>query len=273
MYTRYISIVMAVLVMCACAHAGELIMLDDRQLWADRSKIKTGHAVLYDVGGPVVAINAGHGTEGGDKIKVLCHPDGSPKVVSGSTKKGATEAFAVAPGMRFPDGTREGVVDLRLARIVRDALLEEGVSVLMIRDGEDVQLDNVARTLIANAHAVCHVSLHFDATSNDKGLFAIKIPDDETYLKMEPVASFHKEHEALAERILESARRAGLKIYGDGWYVMDLTQMSYSTIPTACIECGDSASDVSDASLRRIAASVVEGIKEFLSLRMQLDSK
>lgn len=273
MYTRYISAVIALLLMCVCAHAGELIGLDDSQRWADISKIKTGRAVLYDVGGPVVAINAGHGTEGGDKIQVLCHPDGSPKVVSGSTKSGSITAFAVSSGMIFPDGTREGVVNLRLARIVRDALLEDGVSVLMIRDDEDVQLDNVARTLIANANSVCHVSLHFDSTSNDKGLFAIKIPDDEAYLKMEPVASFHKEHEALAERILECARRDGLKIYDNGWYVMDLTQMSYSTIPTACIECGDSASDVSDASLRRIAASVVDGIKDFLSQQMQLDSK
>ena len=45
-----------------------------------------------------------------------------------------------------------------MAEILRDALLDEGFDVLMIRDEEDVQLDNVARTVMANNIADCHIA-------------------------------------------------------------------------------------------------------------------
>lgn len=45
-----------------------------------------------------------------------------------------------------------------MAQILRDKLLASGYDVLMLRDGEDVQLDNVARTVICNnvATAISH---------------------------------------------------------------------------------------------------------------------
>ena len=42
---------------------------------------------------------------------------------------------------------------------------------LMIRESSDVQLDNVARTVLANNRADCHIALHWDSTSSDKGAF------------------------------------------------------------------------------------------------------
>ena len=130
------------------------ITLDSTWEYADHSKINTGAAVLYrapEESGPkgiVIGVNAGHGTEGGAKVKTLCHPDGSEKVTGGSTAAGATEAAAVSGGMTFQDGTPEQEVTLRMAQILRDKLLSSGYDVLMLRDREDVQLDNVARTVI-----------------------------------------------------------------------------------------------------------------------------
>ena len=43
----------------------------------------------------------------------------------------------------------------------------------MIRDSEDVQLDNIARTVMANENANCHVAIHYDSTESDKGAFFI----------------------------------------------------------------------------------------------------
>ena len=60
---------------------------------------------------------------------------------------------------------------LRMAQILKERLLAEGYDVLMLRDGEDVQLDNIARTVLANNYADCHISLHWDSTSSDKGCF------------------------------------------------------------------------------------------------------
>ena len=122
--------------------------------YADHSKINTGAAVLYrapeESGSKeiIIGVNAGHGTAGGAKVKTLCHPDGSAKTTGGSTAAGATEAAAVSGGMTFQDGTPERTVTLQMAQILRDKLLASGYDVLMLRDGEDVQLDNVARTVI-----------------------------------------------------------------------------------------------------------------------------
>ena len=61
--------------------------------------------------------------------------------------------------MTFYDGTSESEVTFRMAQILRDRLLSQGYDVLMVRDGADVQLDNVARTVICNNVADCHISL------------------------------------------------------------------------------------------------------------------
>ena len=137
--------------------------------YADHSKINTGAAVLYRAPeesgskGIIIGVNAGHGTAGGAKVKTLCHPDGSAKTTGGSTAAGATEAAAVSGGMTFQDGTPERTVTLQMAQILRDKLLASGYDVLMLRDGEDVQLDNVARTVICNNVADCHIALHWDS--------------------------------------------------------------------------------------------------------------
>lgn len=145
------------------------ITLDSTWEYADHSKINSGAAVLYPAPeesgrkGIVIGVNAGHGTAGGAKVKTLCHPDGSAKVTGGSTAAGATEAAAVSGGMTFQDGTPEREVTLRMAQILRDKLLTSGYDVLMLRDSEDVQLDNVARTVICNNVADCHIALHWDS--------------------------------------------------------------------------------------------------------------
>ena len=126
-------------------------------------------------------MNAGHGTAGGAKVKTLCHPDGSAKTTGGSTAAGATEAAAVSGGMTFQDGTPERTVTLQMAQILRDKLLASGYDVLMLRDGEDVQLDNVARTVICNNVADCHIALHWDSGDGknyDKGCFYISVPEE-----------------------------------------------------------------------------------------------
>ena len=91
-------------------------------------------------------------------------------------------------GMTFYDGTPESEVTLKMAEILRDKLLLEGYDVLMIRDSSDVQLDNVARTVICNNVADCHISLHWDGDglSYDKGCFYIAVPD--AIKNMSPVA-------------------------------------------------------------------------------------
>ena len=190
-----------------------------------------------------------HGTSGGSSVKTLCHPDGSPKVTGGTTGAGATTAVAVSAGMTFADGTAESKVTLAMAKILKDKLLAEGYDVLMIRESDDVQLDNVARTVIANNNADCHIALHWDSTSTDKGAFYMSVPSNASYRAMEPVASHWQQHNQLGECLVAGLRGAGVKIFSGGSMEMDLTQTSYSTIPSIDIELGDKASSHSDATL------------------------
>lgn len=246
---------------------GQLISLDDTWQYADHSAIHTGAAVLYraaenrkDI---IIGVNAGHGTSGGSSVKTLCHPDGSAKTTGGSTGAGATRAAAVSGGMTFQDGTPEKSVTLRMAQIFRDRLLAAGYDVLMLRDGDDVQLDNVARTVICNNVADCHIALHWDGDglSYDKGCFYISVPD--ALKGMEPVASHWQQHDALGAALIAGLQNQGAAIYKNGQMSIDLTQTSYSTIPSVDMELGNACSDHSDEALSRLADGLIEGVNGY----------
>lgn len=250
----------------ASAQRQEIRLNPDWQ-YAEMSKINSGAAVLYKAENNrkdiVVCVNAGHGTQGGSSVKTLCHPDGTPKVTSGTTQAGATTAVAVSSGMTFADGTAEHQITLSMALKLKEKLLAAGYDVLMIRETEDVQLDNVARTVIANNAADCHIALHWDSTSNDKGAFYMSVPSNETYRNMEPVKSHWQQHNALGESLISGLKSAGVKIFSGGSMEMDLTQTSYSTVPSIDIELGDKASDHSAATLDTLASGLLAGIDQY----------
>ena len=245
----------------------EKVYLNGSWQYADHAAITSGAAVMYKASNNrkdiVVGVNAGHGTSGGSSVKTLCHPDGSPKTTGGTTASGSTKAVAVSGGMTFSDGTGESAVTLRMAQIFRDKLLDAGYDVLMIRDGSDVQLDNVARTVICNNVADCHISLHWDGDglNYDKGCFYISVPDG--IKGMEPVASHWKQHNALGASLVDGLRGQGCKIKGNGSMAIDLTQTSYSTIPSVDIELGNGTSDHSDGTLAKQADGLVQGVKSY----------
>ena len=246
---------------------GGQITLDPSWPYADHSKINSGAAVLYKAAENrkeiVVGVNAGHGTSGGTKVKTLCHPDGSAKVTGGTTAAGATEAVAVSSGMTFNDGTPESSVTLRMAQILKEKLLAAGYDVLMLRDGDDVQLDNVARTVICNNAADCHIALHWDGDglNYDKGCFYISVPDG--LKSMEPVTSHWSEHNALGSALVEGLRAQGAKIHGGGSMSIDLTQTSYSTVPSVDMELGNACSDHSDSALDLLGNGLVQGVNSY----------
>lgn len=232
--------------------------------YADFSVINSGSAVLYyaknNRNNIVIGVNAGHGTKGGQNAKTYCHPDKSPKVTGGSTAEGSVKAAAVSSGMKFDDGTDEAAATLELARIFRERLLEEGYDVLMLRDDEDVQLDNVARTVISNNTADCMISVHWDGDDldHDKGCFYISVPD--ALKKMEPVSLYWMEHDKLGEALIDGLRDMGCRIYDTGSMDVDLTQMSYSTIPSVDVEMGNQASKLDAQTLEALADGLVRGV-------------
>ena len=245
----------------------EDILLDSAWVYAEYSEINSGTAKLYRASDNrrdiVIGINAGHGTKGGQNVKTYCHPDKSEKTTGGSTPAGSVKAPAVSGGMTFSDGTPEADVTLAMAQILKDKLINEGYDVLMLRDDTDVQLDNVARTVIANNTAQCLISLHWDGDglSSDKGCFYISTPDG--IKNMEPVSEHWKEHHELGEALINGLKEEGCKIYQNGSMAVDLTQTSYSTIPSIDLELGNQASAHDEETLSRLADGIVNGIETF----------
>ena len=249
----------------------EEIYLDPSWTYAEYSEINSGAAVLYRAAenrkNLVIGVNAGHGTEGGVNHKTYCHPDQSPKTTGGSTSAGAVEATAVSAGMSFHDGTPEHSVTLEIAQALKDKLREAGYDVLMLRDGEDVQLDNIARTVISNNVADCHIAIHFDGDGQgyDKGAFYISVP--EGIKDMDPVDDNWESCDALGENLID-----GLDIFGGGSMAIDLTQTSYSTIPSVDIELGNQASDHSEEAIDRYAEGLLAGVELFADEQEASDS-
>ncbi len=236
--------------------------------YAQNSKIHSGTAVLYytdspDKKGKTVCVNAGHGTLGGESKKTLSHPDGSPKVTGGTTASGAVYTMAVSSGTTVSGGKPEAEANLKVAVLLKKKLLKAGYNVLMIRQTPDVQLDNVARAVLANKYADCHIAVHFDSTTSDKGAFAINVPNISSYRNMEPVASHWREHNALADNIVRGMKEQGVKIYGKGFQGLDLTQTSYSTTPSIDIEVGDRKTSLTKKSLGNIADGIAAGIEKY----------
>ncbi len=248
--------------------AGGEVAFNPSWKYGEFSKINSGKAMLYKAEGSnrkgiTVCVNAGHGTSGGSGVKTLCHPDGTPKVTGGTTGAGATSAVAVSGGMTFSDGTAEAKVTLAMAKKLKEKLLTAGYDVLMIRESDDVQLDNIARTVIANNCADCHIALHWDSTSSNKGAFYMSVPNVASYRNMEPVKSNWEKHNALGESLVAGLKSAGVKIFSGGSMEMDLTQTSFSTVPSIDIELGDKASDHSDAALDVLAAGLLAGVDQY----------
>ena len=252
----------------------EAVSLDENWMWAGNSVIHSGQAMLYRAGGSLdapgrrnltVCVNAGHGTASGPDHETLSHPDGTPKVTGGTNAAGVIYSTSISSGTVFLDGSSEASANLAVALALKEKLLADGYDVLMIRESDDVQLDNIARTVIANNCADIHVAIHFDSTQNNKGAYFCSVPDAGGYRQMEPVASHWQEHMALGQALIGGLSQNGIALFGDGTLEMDLTQTSYSTIPSVDIEVGDTASDHSQEACERIAQGLKDGIDQYFA--------
>ncbi|MBQ7557746.1 MAG: C40 family peptidase, partial [Lachnospiraceae bacterium] len=239
--------------------------------FAGESALHTGYATVYKAArnprGITVCVNAGHGTAGGTKAKTRAHPDGSPKYVSGTNAAGETYSYAISTGTDTAGGVAEATVNLKVAVLTCSELLNRGYDVVMIRDYDNKSpvLDNIARTVIANETSDCHIAVHFDGDglSYDKGCFYMGVPDIAAYKAMYPVSECWQKHEALGKALVNGMVKNGVKKYSSGRIANDLTQTSYSTIPSVDIEYGNQSSNFTDEYLGKIAAGLADGIDEF----------
>ena len=243
--------------------------------FATYSEINTGYATLYIINkkvianykGKVVAVNAGHGTKGGSRKRTYSHPDFTPKVSGGSTKEGAIFSYAISDGTILLNGLQEATANLMVALALKEKLLSEGYSVLMMREDNDSRLDNIARVVIANEYADCHISIHFDSTDRDKGIFYVKPINNKKYLNMEPLKSNVDNINRLGTCLLDAFKERGEKLWKNvGILEGDLTQISYSTNASVDIELGDRATLMDATRADAFAEGLLLGIQKYFAM-------
>ena len=93
----------------------------------------------------------------------------------------------------------------------------------------------------------------------------MSVPNNASYRAMEPVASHWQSHNRLGACLIEGLREKGNKIFSSGAMEMDLTQTSYSTIPSVDIELGDKASAHTAEALEKLADGLLLGIEAYFS--------
>lgn len=254
----------------------KIVYFDKTLPYAKNSKINNGFALLYKGVKPVIAINAGHGTKDGWQEKTLANPLGLPKLTNGTNKKGDIYSLAVSKGAKgFKGGLSEAQINLKIAKMLKTKLLNAGYGVLMLRSDDNARLDNIARALLANKHASVHISLHFDATKSDSGVFCVA-SKPEFYI----AKNLSQKNNELCEVLLDAFKNQKIQIkskenfikdykdfatYDDGKMFLDLTQSAYSSIPNVTMELGDLASHISEQRLEALANALLAGIEEYFN--------
>ena len=251
------------------------IYLDKKYRFATFSEISEGHATLYIVNkkvvdnfkNKIVAVNAGHGTVGGTRKRTYSHPDFTPKVAGGTNKEGSVFSAAVSDGTVLLDGKQEATANLMVAMALKEKLLNEGYSVLMLREDKNCRLDNIARTVLANENADIHIAIHFDSTERDKGIFYMKPINNRDYLNMEPLKSNVDNINNLGQCLIDAFKEKGEKVWkGIGYLEGDLTQIAFSTNASVDIELGDRATFLDDERAKVFADGLLLGIQKYFAL-------
>jgi len=93
----------------------------------------------------------------------------------------------------------------------------------------------------------------------------MSVPAVSSYRSMEPVASHWKEHNKLGRTLVDQLAGQGFRLFEGGAMEMDLTQTSYSTIPSVDLELGDKTSDHGAERLGLLADGILAGLNVYFA--------
>lgn len=74
-----------------------------------------------------------------------------------------------------------------------------------------------------------------------------------------------QQHDKLGDSLIAGLQGKSTKIFGKGTMEMDLTQTSYSTIPSVDIELGDKKTAHDDATNDKMAEGLAAGVDKFFN--------
>jgi N-acetylmuramoyl-L-alanine amidase len=204
---------------------------------------------------PIVVIDAGHQA----KADLTLEPIGP----GSTTMKEKVKGGATGVVTRTPEYERVRVIGLML----RDRLQAAGVTVIMIRTTNDVNVANSRRAIIGNeAGAALTIRIHCDSNANSSvsGLSTL-YPSGNSWVK--PIEAASKR----AAGIVQAATAKATGAANRGLFPRsDMTGFNYSTVPTIIVECGFMSNAVEDRLLadpayqEKLAAGLAAGVLEYV---------
>ena len=204
----------------------------------------------------VVVIDAGHQL----KADMRTEPIGP----GSSARKPRVESGAAGVVTHRP----ESLDNLQIALKLRDVLVKRGVTVVMVRTKQKVDIPNSKRAKIANAaHADLFVRLHCDGvtSSSVKGVLTL-VPAKNKWTSPIVKASARSGRDIQRAVVkLTHAKNRGITKRGD------LSGFNWSKVPTSLIEMGLMSNRAEDRKLasasyqNKLAVGIANGIMSFLA--------
>lgn len=204
---------------------------------------------------PVVVIDPGHQAKADLSLEPI--GPGSP-IMKEKVKGGATGVATHVPEYR-----QVLAISLRL----RDALQARGVTVIMIRTIDDVNVANSQRAIIGNkAGAALTIRIHCDSNANSsvRGTSTL-YPSGNSWVRT---------IEAPSKRAASIVQAATVRATGAGdrglFPRSDMSGFNYSTVPTIIVECGFMSNAAEDRLLAtsayqdKLAAGLAAGVLEYI---------
>jgi N-acetylmuramoyl-L-alanine amidase len=198
----------------------------------------------------------------------------------GHQRRGNSQQEPVSPGSRetkarvtggttgVVTGKPEYVLNLEIALLVKQALIQKGFEVQMTREDHDVDISNVERAEMANtANAQLAVRIHADGNVSRKAKgFSVLYPD----AGVKATQDIQPASRQAAESILE-ALKAGTDTASRGMVARsDLSGFNWSKVPVVLIELGFMTNPTEDEWMsdpdyqQQMATAIAEGIDTYM---------
>jgi N-acetylmuramoyl-L-alanine amidase len=223
-----------------------------------------GTAIAYRGSGEnaqyVIVIDAGHQARGmSDTEPIGPGADEQKAKVTAGTQGSLT-------------GLAEHELNLRVALALRDVLVTEGYTVVMVRETAEVEISNAERAQLANrvgAHVNIRIHANGDANTAIKGAMTVCQTPSNPYN-----AGIYEECRALSDAVLESfCASTGIDAF-KVWETDTMTGTNWASVPTTIIEMGfmTNAEDEAVLAANDFAAKAAEGLAKGIAAYLQANA-